>query len=625
MQYDGYTDVLTAQSAVTCGETYHIKIAICDASDQELDSGVFLKQNSFTSSYAATASLQMNVDGPENNTVYELCSEGAIRITLPNEAATEEVIYLQWLGNALEGEDYQPMPDSVVFAAGESYVDLPFELIQDLVFEGLDTVRVVSTRAASCPGFTVQSHLTFFIADFADALTAQPVSMEVCAGLTYTIEPVIEGGFGNYTFEWNTGATTPTLDTLLTESSVFTVTISDACGMPPVSAQIVYNLIQFEPLTMALEDLDGNLPLDCEDFLPVYPSVTGGVQPYSLNFYDDQQTWIFSDGFTVNINAYYEGLIYGRVTDYCGNEAIDSLLVTTNQPELFNNLPDTVQYFCGSTVFLDTDPQGGYAPFGYGMNWYVNGELQNNWNATNVFWAFEQPSEVIASVNDNCYQQAVDTCYVVLAGFDPALVDSLDLLSICDSLYGCLDPLACNYEPQATYEDASCYEPTALVMEGPIVVLGGETSEYSVADYFPGSTLIWFAENGTILSQHDSMAVVEWSGNPATLCVYEMLGETCQSDTTCIAIDVISSVDQAHAFGNVSLFPNPANDFITVQLERTLELSWSIYSSDGRMVSDGNSNTSQIQIPTDRLSSGAYTLHITSPSLSTARFRFVKE
>ncbi len=212
-----------------------------------------------------------------------------------------------------------------------------------------------------------------------------------------------------------------------------------------------------------------------------------------------------------------------------------------------------------------------------------------------------------------------------MIGYDNSMLNSDSLLAICDSLYGCLDVTSCNYDSLALYEDGSCYTPFALTINGSLQPIEVQPTEYSVPDYFPGSTLVWFAENGTILSQHDSVAVVEWSGNPASLCVYEMLGETCQSDTTCISIDVIGSVDQADAFGHVSLFPNPATDFITVQLERTLDLSWSVYSSDGRLVLDGNSVGSQVQIPTDKLSSGAYILQMTTPSRSTSRFQFVKE
>ena len=45
--YDGRTAVFTAQSPVTPGETYTIKLVIADASDTSLDSGVYLKAGSF--------------------------------------------------------------------------------------------------------------------------------------------------------------------------------------------------------------------------------------------------------------------------------------------------------------------------------------------------------------------------------------------------------------------------------------------------------------------------------------------------------------------------------------------------------------------------------------------------
>lgn len=48
--YDGFTTVLSAQHAVVAGETYHIKLVIADVSDSALDSAVFLRMHSFTSS-----------------------------------------------------------------------------------------------------------------------------------------------------------------------------------------------------------------------------------------------------------------------------------------------------------------------------------------------------------------------------------------------------------------------------------------------------------------------------------------------------------------------------------------------------------------------------------------------
>jgi len=62
IQYDGLTTVLTATTSVTCGNTYHIKIAIADIGDGVLDSGVFLEANSLNSP-------ELAVSMPSNATI----------------------------------------------------------------------------------------------------------------------------------------------------------------------------------------------------------------------------------------------------------------------------------------------------------------------------------------------------------------------------------------------------------------------------------------------------------------------------------------------------------------------------------------------------------------------------
>jgi uncharacterized repeat protein (TIGR01451 family) len=49
IQYDGSTTLLSAGSSVECGKVYHMKLAIGNVGDQAFDSGVFLKESSFTS------------------------------------------------------------------------------------------------------------------------------------------------------------------------------------------------------------------------------------------------------------------------------------------------------------------------------------------------------------------------------------------------------------------------------------------------------------------------------------------------------------------------------------------------------------------------------------------------
>ncbi|MBL0316730.1 MAG: choice-of-anchor L domain-containing protein [Flavobacteriales bacterium] len=57
IQYDGFTVVLTAEIAIVPGETYHFKFAIADVSDSRLDSGVFIRSQSFSVFTCAAGSI----------------------------------------------------------------------------------------------------------------------------------------------------------------------------------------------------------------------------------------------------------------------------------------------------------------------------------------------------------------------------------------------------------------------------------------------------------------------------------------------------------------------------------------------------------------------------------------
>ncbi len=57
IQYDGFTTVLEAVCRVIPGEVYHIQLAIADAGDYSLDSGVFLEAHSFRSTGGSYVSI----------------------------------------------------------------------------------------------------------------------------------------------------------------------------------------------------------------------------------------------------------------------------------------------------------------------------------------------------------------------------------------------------------------------------------------------------------------------------------------------------------------------------------------------------------------------------------------
>jgi gliding motility-associated-like protein len=123
--YSGYTDVFSARSAVSPCDTYHLKIAIADASDDVYDSGVFLKAGSLTST-----ALYVHTEGggglefPFTNTVRG-CPPGIVRISrVGGNLSQPATIPLTYEGTAVAGVDYSPLPATVTMAPGDTVITL---------------------------------------------------------------------------------------------------------------------------------------------------------------------------------------------------------------------------------------------------------------------------------------------------------------------------------------------------------------------------------------------------------------------------------------------------------------------------------------------------------------------
>ena len=89
IQYDGFTTLLRATSALICGETYHIKLAVANVSDNAYDSAVFLKNFKIT-----PLELLDNFNLPENLGV---CFGQTVTI---NSGLTQGTNIFEWFDGA---------------------------------------------------------------------------------------------------------------------------------------------------------------------------------------------------------------------------------------------------------------------------------------------------------------------------------------------------------------------------------------------------------------------------------------------------------------------------------------------------------------------------------------------
>lgn len=253
-EFDGLTVVLTAKYKVDCGQQYHIKIAIADGSDSQLDSGVFLEAGSFSS----LPPLSLNTTNMNSNIpdtlIVEDCNSNCINFIRNGNISSADSFNLQVTGNAILGLDYiqagNPSfvwPTKIYFAPNQDTVKFcNLTALQDNLNEGLDTIKFTmssfATSSVSClSSNTIKFNL--YVKDYS-AINIGQNSTSVCTGNAIVLNAGATNGYAPYTYTWTAPAVnTPTFNTgPINSSQNYTITVNDVCNKP-VTQTITINPI----------------------------------------------------------------------------------------------------------------------------------------------------------------------------------------------------------------------------------------------------------------------------------------------------------------------------------------------------------------------------------------------
>ena len=227
IQLDGFTTVLTATAVLQPCQTYHIKLAIADIEDANYTSAVFLRANSFD----AGGQVKAEAVYPSTSQAYtvEGCNNGFIRFYRGTGDVNQPlpVTYKMAPGStATPGLDFDPLPVSVTIPAGQTELLVPVNVIKDQLPEGTESFTLLLDNACSCQ----QQDVTFVIHDQTPLNVTLPDQM-VCTGGA-TLSPVINsGGLAPLSYQWSNGQTTPSIDVTDIGVNIFTVTVTDVCGL----------------------------------------------------------------------------------------------------------------------------------------------------------------------------------------------------------------------------------------------------------------------------------------------------------------------------------------------------------------------------------------------------------
>lgn len=371
--FAGHTVSLPAKYGVECGETYHIKMAIGNASDQSLQSAVFLQANSFTVIGNIYVNANPTINGATvsepgyEGVLVEGCSVALIDLIRPaNYDGVVDTVYFS--GTAEPGVDYTvPSTTQWTFPEGIDTLTFSISVIPD-EFENEDeylTVNVVSTNF--CTGQTDTSSVSIPIVD--------PYGISATGGTFTAICPAdsiivsAEGGDGISPYHYSLVTPFDSLPFITTNDffapvpevgqADYTVWVTDACGFDtiPATITVVNGIPDFlsvliaepapaycpnDPLTVVATGQDGN------------PFTTG--QPFDYLY--EWSNGMVGSSITVNLDT--TTTIELTLTDSCGTQITDSVTFTYPNYEPLEVSFEPFEVLCpGDPVPLTATVTGG--------------------------------------------------------------------------------------------------------------------------------------------------------------------------------------------------------------------------------------------------------------------------
>ena len=447
IQYDGTTVVLNAAASVQCNETYHIKLAISNVGDQSYDSGVFVEAGSFVSDAVAVTVATVSGD----TTIVEGCTSADVIFTRP-AAELDDTLYINYniAGDAVEGVDYDFLPDTIIFLPGQDSVVITLDPYLDSIAEGFESVIITVEILNPC-GDTIFSQGTIYIGEGPIIDITENDPLVPCSEEDIPLFASASGGYSPYQYEWfdSDGVPIGIGDTILGSifengSIDFIVNATDNCGFVGIDTVT---------LTMAqtlIIDTMGTEPSSCQPTGVVWGVVSGntgiptynwtGPGPNSSNFIDASVWEDIGSGwyyFTVN-------------DDVC--EVFDSVFVDLLDPPV---------------AAMEPSALSGCAPFEITLS-------NTSQNGTNYIWDFGDGTSTnsadLGSVTHIYTDVTSNQGYTIqlIAQQGVYCADTVEI-GVVTSVCGCTDVSADNYNPLATVDDGSCFYPDPII-EAPNVI-----------------------------------------------------------------------------------------------------------------------------------------------------------
>ena len=398
----GFTTPLTAEyNGLVCGETYHIKLAIADASDGALNSVVFLEANSFVSPSVEVLPIS-NIDGPDlfgdPLAIYEGCAAAQLEFNATGNTEYDIILSVLTTGECTYGEDFEisyedgtpigecmvedpatgaminvpcisiPPNQNTTYLSIQAFYDDINENMEDLIFtiNAIDGVCQQADLAVSEITFNLYDQIPIVI-------DPGPADTVICFGDLVTLEPDdISGGYigesDDYTYEWyNEDGILIGNESSVSVTSAFdseyTLTVYDDCQDQMVSANCAVVVQEYSPVE--IESVLNPAEPCYGDVVEITLSPDGGSGDYE---------YIWEGNNDTNASSYNYTFEFGEPQQFVDLEIIDNcsaqlynfqIPIDLIQPSPITNTSNPPAVCYGDIVEIISSPDGGSGDYSY--------------------------------------------------------------------------------------------------------------------------------------------------------------------------------------------------------------------------------------------------------------------
>ncbi len=421
-QYDGLTYVFSAWHVVQPCSTYHIKLAIGDAVDKKLDSGVFLEQNSFSS--PGVNMINSNSILQLGSKAVEGCNDVAINFRLMALLDYPYTIHYTIGGTAVNGIDYSTIGDFVTFRPGQDSVNVVIHPIPDNIPEGQKMV-IITLNQISCDGIIKRD--TVYIDDYTPMSLVPNPDTTLCYGGTVELKANTSGGIMPLNYYWNIpGNDSTVVITPPVGTNIYTVKVTDVC------AHSVYDTTIALVHPVPLADAGSNVTIANGTSTTLHGTASGGYGNYSYSWTSNPSGFNSSvpDPSTGNMG---QTLIYIlRVKDLAsGCESFPSqVIITVEGGPLSINPVSTPNAIClGDTAQLFVLSGGGSGNYSY------------HWSSAPGDFTSQEANPLVTPNETTTYHVVVSDGFNQLTGYTSVVVYPLPYVYL-----GPADSSVCIYD-----------------------------------------------------------------------------------------------------------------------------------------------------------------------------------